>query len=82
MSAVAQLVDGGQIRAIGQALNLARERFMRPDQNVADVVKAIMQEIAQKGLDALDHRQTGDYVLFRPYELAAALNRLRTLRVQ
>jgi predicted ABC-class ATPase len=82
MSAVAQLVDEGQVRAIGQALNLARERYMADQRDVAAVVEAVMQEIDQKGLDALDHRQTGDYVAFRFYELAAALNRLRTLKVQ
>ncbi len=82
MSAVAQLVDEGQVRAIGQALNLARERLMQPNRDVAGVVEAIMREIEQKGLDVLDTRQTGDYVAFRPYELAAALNRLRTLRVR
>lgn len=82
MSAVAQLVDEGQVRAIGQALNLARERLMNNRRNVAEVVEAVMEEIAQKGLDALDRRLTGDYVAFRPYELAAALNRLRTLQVQ
>lgn len=82
MTAVAQLVDEGQMRAIGQALNLARERYMDNRRSVAEVVKAVMQEIAQAGLDALDPRQTGDYVTFRPYELAAALNRLRTLRVR
>jgi predicted ABC-class ATPase len=82
VSAVAQLVDEGQVRAIGQALNLARERFMRPDHSLAAVVEAVMAEITQKGLDALDHRQVGDYVVFRPYELAATLNRIRTLRVQ
>jgi predicted ABC-class ATPase len=82
VSAVAQLIDEGQVRAIGQALNLARERFMDDQRDAAAVVEAVMQEIVQKGLDALDRRQTGDYVAFRPYELAAALNRLRTLRVQ
>ena len=82
MTAVAQLVDEGQVRAIGQALNLARERFMGPDQTIAAVVQAVMQEIDRHDLDALDRRQTGDYVAFRPYELAAALNRLRTLRVR
>lgn len=82
MSAVAQLVDEGQVRAIGQALNLARERYMDDQRDVAAVIEAVMQAMAQKGLDALDHRQTGDYVTFRPYELAAALNRLRTLKVQ
>lgn len=81
VSAVAQLVDEGQVRAIGQALNLARERFMQPDRDLAAVVVAVMQAIAQEGLDVLDTRCTGDYVAFRPFELAAALNRLRTLRV-
>jgi predicted ABC-class ATPase len=82
MSAVAQLVDEGQVRAIGQALNLARERFMQPGYDVAQVVEAVLQAVDENGLDALDSRQTGDYVAFRPYELAAALNRLRTLQVQ
>jgi predicted ABC-class ATPase len=81
MNAVAQLVDEGQVRAIGQALNLARERFMQPDRPIAEVVEAVMAQIEQEGLDALDRHQTGDYVAFRPYELAAALNRLRTLKV-
>jgi predicted ABC-class ATPase len=82
MSAVAQLVDEGQVRAIGQALNLARERFMDNRRDMAEVVAAVMAEIAHNGLDALDPRHTGDYVAFRPYELASALNRLRTLRVR
>jgi predicted ABC-class ATPase len=82
MSAVAQLVDEGQVRAIGQALNLARERFMNGRRSVAEVVEAVVKEVTGEGLDALDPRQNGDYVMFRPYELAAALNRLRTLQVQ
>jgi predicted ABC-class ATPase len=84
VSDVAQLVDEGQVRAIGQALNLARERFMtgREGRDVAAIVKAVMGEIETNGLDALDTRRSGDYVAFRPYELAAALNRLRTLKVR
>jgi predicted ABC-class ATPase len=81
MSAVEQLVDEGQVRAIGQALNLARERFMA-GRDVAGVVAAVLAEMVKNGLDALDSRRSGDYVAFRPYELAAALNRLRTLRVR
>ncbi len=82
MSAVAQLVDEGQVRAIGQALNLAREQFMNNSRTVAQVVEAVMEQVAHHGLDALDRREIGDYAAFRPYELAAALNRLRTLRVK
>lgn len=82
MTAVAQLVDEGQLRAIGQALNLARERFMDGQRDVAGVIEAVMAEIDRFGLDALDRRPTGDYVAFRAYELAAALNRLRSLKVR
>jgi hypothetical protein len=32
-------------------------------------------------LDVLDERLVGDLAMFRPLEFAAALNRLRTLRV-
>ena len=81
MSAVTQLVDEGQVRAIGQALNLARKQFMDNQRDIPDVIDAVMQEVIQYGLDILDHRQTGDYVAFRAYELAAALNRLRTLQL-
>jgi len=82
MTAVAQLVDEGQVRAIGQALNVARERFMDGQRDVAGVIEAVIAEIDRHGLDALDRRPTGDYVAFRAYELAAALNRLRSLEVR
>jgi predicted ABC-class ATPase len=81
LSAVTQLVDEGQVRAIGQALYLMKERLMQSDRDVAAIVAAVIHQIAENGLDILDPRQTGDYVIFRPYELVAALNRLRTLRV-
>ena len=45
-------------------------------------LSAIRHVIAQRGLDAFDHRQAGVYVAFQPYELAAAVSRLRTLRVK
>lgn len=81
VTAVAQLVDEGQVKAVGQALNLAREKFMRNNRPVPAVVAAVMQLVEQAGLDALDPRLSGDYVAFRPFELAAALNRLRTVKM-
>jgi predicted ABC-class ATPase len=82
LSAVSQLVDEGQVLAIGQALDLARQRYVDGERSLPAVVEAVMQEIAHGGLDALDPREIGDYVAFRPYEFAAALNRLRSLRVR
>jgi predicted ABC-class ATPase len=82
MTGVAQLVDEGQLRAIGLALNLAREKFMDGEQTIPEVISDVIMEINKKGLDGLDRRLSGDLTSFRGYELAAALNRLRTLRVK
>jgi predicted ABC-class ATPase len=82
MSAVAQLVDEGQLRAIGLALNLARERIMNNQRTVAEVVHAVLSLTTTQGLDSLQPHLGGDLVSFRAYELAAALNRLRTLQTK
>ena len=82
LSAVSQLVDEGQVLAIGRALDLARQRYVDGERSLPEIVEAVMREIAHDGLDALDRRTMGDYVAFRPYELAAALNRLRSLKIK
>jgi len=82
LTQVAQLVDEGQLRAIGKGIELARRAHMKNDADMAAVVEAVMNDVAEHGLDALDDRPIGDYVAFRPYELAAAINRLRSLQVR
>jgi hypothetical protein len=42
----------------------------------------VMADIESHGLDILSNLPEGDLVLFRRFELAAALNRLRTLKVR
>ena len=41
-----------------------------------------MRDIESKGLDILSNLPEGDFVKFRRFELAAALNRLRSLKVK
>jgi predicted ABC-class ATPase len=82
LSAVEQLVDPGQLNAIGQALYYARQRYMDSSRTLPEILDAVMGDIERAGLDVLDRRLVGDLVRFRRYELAAALNRLRTLRVK
>jgi predicted ABC-class ATPase len=81
LSAVEQLVARGQVTAVGQALALARRDLMRAGATVPDVLAAVEDVVAKHGLDALDARRPGDLAGFRRFELAAALNRLRSLRV-
>jgi hypothetical protein len=75
-------VDPGQLNAIGQALYYARQRYMDSSRTLPEILDAVMGDIERAGLDVLDRRLVGDLVRFRRYELAAALNRLRTLRVK
>lgn len=83
LSAVAQLVDEGQVRALGRALVLLRDIL---EENRAETVAAGIAEVCRRveegGLDVVDDRPVADYVAFRAQELAAALNRFRGLRVR
>lgn len=49
--------------------------------SVSEILTLVMRMIDENGLDELDDRRVGDLAEFRPTELAAALNRLRTLEV-
>jgi hypothetical protein len=81
LTAVEGLVDPSQLNAIGQGLYYARQRYMDGRRTLPEILDAVMADIDREGLDALDPRPVGDLARFRRYELAAALNRLRTLRV-
>ncbi|GAB4526929.1 MAG: ABC-ATPase domain-containing protein [Anaerolineae bacterium] len=82
LTAVEQLVDPSQLNAIGQALYYARQRYLDGHRALPEILDAVMADIDREGLDVLDRRLVGDLARFRRYELAAALNRLRTLRVR
>ncbi len=82
LSAVEQIVSRAQMRAIGDAMVLARERGMDGRRTLPEVLERVMELVATEGLDVLDARAPGDLAEFRGLELAAALNRLRTLRVR
>jgi predicted ABC-class ATPase len=75
------LVHPSQVNAIGQTLYYARTKYMDGHRTLPEILSLVMADIADGGLDVIDPRYMGDYALFRPLELAAALNRLPTLRI-
>jgi len=81
LGAVEQLVDVSQTRAIGDAIFYARQ-YMDGNRDLKEVVELVFRDIRQKGLDVLSSRPVGDYAIFRELELAAAINRLRTLKIK
>lgn len=82
LAAVEQLVDSSQTRALSAALLYARENYVDGQRSLRKILDLVMRDIAARGLDVLDQRLVGDHALFRPQELAAALNRLRSLQVR
>jgi predicted ABC-class ATPase len=81
LAAVEQLASGAQIRAIGRALAFLAMELGSALVTLPDALDRVEAAIADRGLDALDPRRVGDLAAFRRHELAAALNRLRSLRV-
>ena len=79
---VSQLVDESQTRAIGAALVYALDNHFDGRRSLAEALDLTMQDIANKGLDVLDRRYVGDLAAFRPFELGAAVNRYRPLRLK
>jgi hypothetical protein len=78
---VEQLVDRSQTRAVGFALERLRSRHLSQGTPLADALDALEAELDREGLDCLS-RRPGDLARPRRHEVAAALNRLRTLRVR
>jgi len=82
---VEQLFDASQTRAIGAAIHLAASTLMNDGQTLSEVLDAVEQFFDNEGLDALDpfhrpERHPGAYARPRRFEIAAAINRMRTLR--
>lgn len=80
LSGVEQIVCTTQTRAIGEALHLARERFM-DGRSLPDILDALDAILEAEGMDALGRGTEGDLAAFRRFEFAAALNRLRGLEL-
>jgi len=81
LSAVEQLVEAAQTRAIGQTLAWARGRMIDGRRPIAEALREVMAAIERGGLDLvqkeLTGELTGELAEFRIFELAAFLNRVR-----
>lgn len=81
LASVEQIVDAGQLRAIASAIVYAKEKYLDRKRTIPEILERVMTDIQANGLDILTEFPQGDLALFRRFELAAALNRLRTLQV-
>lgn len=76
-----QIVEVSQTRAIGYAIHYARH-YIDGERTLAEVLSSVLQDLNDRGLDILSPYVSGDLSRFRRFELAAAINRMRTLAVK
>ncbi|MEM9946251.1 MAG: ABC-ATPase domain-containing protein [Cyanobacteria bacterium P01_D01_bin.36] len=88
LRAIEQIVEVHQVRAIAQAIIYADRYYFEQARPLSDVLDYIMADIQRGGLDVLTEedsqfgkRLMGDLASFRRFELAAAINRLRTVTI-
>lgn len=79
LGAVEQIVETAQTRAMANALVDARGALLDGTADMAETVARIMDRIRDQGLGVVHPHGIGELAEFRPFELAAFLNRIRTL---
>ncbi|MEG4026733.1 MULTISPECIES: ABC-ATPase domain-containing protein [unclassified Microcoleus] len=81
LGAVEQIMDSGQLRAIAAAMVYAKQQYMDGKRTLSEIIDLVMADIEAQGMDILSPFPEGDFAMFRRFELAAAINRLRSLSV-
>lgn len=82
LSAVEQLINVSQTRAIGDIIQYYSVHHAGGEYPLRVGLEKVMEEIDRRGLDILSRYKEGDYARPRVFEVAAAVNRMRSLRVK
>jgi len=80
LSAVEQIVEKGQLRAIAAAMLYIQQHELDGKLSLPEILNHVMMDIESNGFDSLTFLPEGDLSMFRRFELAAAINRWRSLR--
>ncbi|GJM15367.1 MAG: ATPase [Thermodesulfobacteriota bacterium] len=81
LSSIEHIVSDSQKHAISEAVEYAK-KYMDGKKSFRQVCSLVMLDIGRVGLDVLNPKLSGNYAEFRKLELAAAINRLKTLKVE
>jgi len=82
LSGLEQLVDPSQTRAIGLMIHYYSENDLDKTQNLKEGLTRVMEGIREKGFDILLPYKAGNLAMPRIFELAGAINRMRTLKIK
>jgi len=82
LSALEQLVDQSQTRALGAMIHRYATRYADGNRTLREGLELLMKEVEEGGLDCLLPHKVGNLAMPRVFELAGAINRMRTLKVR
>ncbi len=81
-SAVEQVVEAGQVRAMAEAMVWLKGCSDLEERTLPEMLAEVVSVAKADGLSCLQRQPTGDLAAFRVYELAGLLGRLRTLKIR
>ncbi|MBI3014087.1 MAG: ABC-ATPase domain-containing protein [Candidatus Tectomicrobia bacterium] len=81
LNALEQLVSPGQTRAIGRIIVYAARHHWNRGRSLREALELTQREIEEKGLDVISPFPAGDLAEPRLLEVAAAINRMRGVRM-
>ena len=82
LNCIEQIIDRGQLPAIAAALVYLKQNYLDTSLTLSELLDLLDRDIAESGLDILNPHPNGELAFARRYEIAAAINRLRSLRVK
>ncbi len=81
LSRVEQLVDRGQLQAVGYLMSHYYNTSAYQDRELMDVLVEILAQIEARGMDSITPYTMGTLAMPRLQELAATINHMRNLRL-
>ncbi|KPU26839.1 ABC transporter ATPase [Caloranaerobacter sp. TR13] len=85
LSFIEQLVDSSQTEAIANTIMYIKKKYINDKTTLTDIIKKLYKDIEEKGLDVISPytgSPAGNMAIPRPYEVAAAINRLRIIKMK
>ena len=82
LSCLEQLVDPSQTRSIGLLIRYYSEHYLDKTENLRKGLEKVMEDIREGGFDILLPYKVGNLAMPRIYELAGAINRMRSLKIK
>ncbi len=82
LGAVEQLVDISQTRAIGDLIHYYSKNHAKSTSSIQEGLARSLQDVQERGFDLLSPYRLGSYAMPRLFEVAAAVNRMRSLRIK